>query len=260
MAAAPQQISKIAIHASHKPRAQKALEELVGRYGNCAPEDAEAIVVLGGDGSMLRALHQFAQLGKPIYGMNLGTLGFLLNTYTPDNLIERINAAKGFEIHPLQMEARDKHGQTHTEIAFNEVSLLRETHSSAKIRITVDGTVRLKEIVCDGILLSTAVGSTAYNSSAGGPIVPLNSNILPLTPISVFRPRRWPGALLHHEAEVEFEILRAPERPVSATADAKEVRDVVHVRVKESREISCNLLFDPGNHLGERIFAEQFAP
>lgn len=253
-------IKTIAIHASHKPRAQKALEELVGRYGNHDPENADAIVVLGGDGSMLRALHQFAHLKKPIYGMNLGTLGFLLNPYTPDNLYERVNAAKGFEIHPLQMEARDKNGTTHKEIAFNEVSLLRETHSSAKIKITVDGTVRLKEIVCDGILVSTAVGSTAYNSSAGGPIVPLNSNVIPLTPISVFRPRRWPGALLNHKAEIEFDILRAPERPVSATADAKEVRDVVNVRVRESREIFCTLLFDTGNHLGERIFAEQFAP
>ncbi len=252
-------IKKIALHASHKPRAQKALEELVGRYGNHAPSEADAIVVLGGDGSMLRALHQFSGLNTPIFGMNLGTLGFLLNNYSPDDLHERINKANPIKIHPLEMEAKDKNGVIHKEIAFNEVSLLRETHSSAKIKITVDGTVRLKEIVCDGILVSTAVGSTAYNSSAGGPIVPLNANVLPLTPISVFRPRRWQGALISHQAEIEFDILRAPERPVSATADAKEVRDVVHVKVRESRNVTCTLLFDPDNHLGERIFAEQFA-
>lgn len=251
---------KIALHASHKPRAQKALEELVGRYGNHKPEDADAIVVLGGDGSMLRALHQFSTFKKPLFGMNLGTLGFLLNNYKPEDLYDRVNAARGFQIHPLQMEARDKDGKIHNEIAFNEVSLLRETHSSAKIKITVDGTVRLEEVVCDGILVSTPVGSTAYNSSAGGQIIPLNANVLPLTPISVFRPRRWPGALVDHEAVIEFDVRRAPERPVSATADAKEVRDVVHVRVQESREVSCTLLFDPDNHLGERIFAEQFAP
>ncbi|MFN3700094.1 MAG: NAD kinase [Alphaproteobacteria bacterium] len=253
-------IKTIAFHASHKPRAQKALEALTGLYGNAAPEKADAIVVLGGDGSMLRALHQFAALKKPIYGMNLGTLGFLLNPYHTENIYERINAAKSVVIHPLEMEARDKNGAIYKEIAFNEVSLLRETHSSAKIKITVDGTVRLKEIVCDGILVSTPVGSTAYNSSAGGPIIPLSANILPLTPISVFRPRRWPGALLNHEAEIEFDILRAPERPVSATADAKEFRDIVHVKVRESRKIGCTLLFDPDNHLGERVFAEQFAP
>lgn len=251
---------KIAIHASHKPRAQKAYEELVRLYGNHKPEDADAIVVLGGDGSMLRALHQFSHLKKPMFGMNLGTLGFLLNDYRPDDLYERVNKANYFEIHPLKMKARDKQGNEFEEIAFNEVSLIRETHSSAKIKVSVDGKVRLEEIVCDGILVSTPVGSTAYNSSAKGPIVPLNANVLPLTPISAFRPRRWPGALLHHDAIIEFEILHAPERPVSATADAKEVRDVSYVRVRESRSISCNLLFDADNLLSERISTEQFAP
>lgn len=251
---------KLAIHASHKPRAQKALEELVGLYGNYKPEEADAIVVLGGDGSMLRALHQFRDLKKPFFGLNLGTLGFLLNEYRTDDLYERVNAAKRLDIHPLRMEATDKSGKTHEELAFNEVSLLRETHSSAKIKITVDGKVRLEEIVCDGIMVSTPVGSTAYNSSARGPIVPLDGNVLPLTPISVFRPRRWPGALIHHSAEIEFDILRAPERPVSATADAKEVRDVVNVKIHESRSISCTLLFDHDNQLSERIVTEQFTP
>lgn len=251
---------KIALHASHKPRAQKALEELVGLYGNHKPEDADAIVVLGGDGSMLRALHQFRELNKPFFGMNLGTLGFLLNKYRPDDLYERVNKANSFEIHPLKMTATNTSGKEFREIAFNEVSLIRETHSSAKIKVIVDGKVRLEEIVCDGILVSTPVGSTAYNSSAKGPIVPLNANVLPLTPISAFRPRRWPGALIPHDAIIEFEILRAPERPVSATADATEIRDVAYVKVQESRSISCTLLFDEGNLLSERIYSEQFAP
>lgn len=251
---------KLTIHASHKPRAQKALEELTSLYGNHKPEDADAIVVLGGDGSMLRALHEFRNLGKPFFGLNLGTLGFLLNEYHTDALYERVNAAKKLDIHPLRMEAKDKNGKIHKEIAFNEVSLLRETHSSAKIRITVDGKVRLDEIVCDGIMVSTPVGSTAYNSSARGPIVPLNANVLPLTPISVFRPRRWPGALIHHEANIEFDIKHAPERPVSATADATEIRDVVNVKIHESRSVSCTLLFDRDNQLSERIVTEQFTP
>ncbi|MFP4313341.1 MAG: NAD kinase [Alphaproteobacteria bacterium] len=251
---------KIAFHASHKPRAQKALEELKGLYSNTAPAEADVIVVLGGDGSMLRALHQFSNLNKPIFGMNLGTLGFLLNKYNPENLFERVNKANRFEIHPLKMSARDTHGNTHEEIAFNEVSLIRETHSSAKIKVIVDGKVRLEEVVCDGMLVSTPVGSTAYNSSARGPIVPLNANVLPLTPISVFRPRRWPGALIHHDAKIEFEIRHAPERPVSATADAKEIRDIAHVSVQEARSITCTLLFDADNLLSERIFSEQFAP
>ncbi len=251
---------KIAFHASHKPRAQKALEELTSEYGQCNPKDADVIVVLGGDGSMLRALHQFATLKKPIFGMNLGTLGFLLNDYSPKDLKARLKAANGYKIHPLRMEAKDKNGKMHSEVAFNEVSLIRETHNSAKIKISVDGQVALEQIVCDGILLSTAVGSTAYNSSAGGPIIPLDANVLPLTPISVFRPRRWPGALLSRKSEVVFEVLRPGERPVSATADAKEIRDVVSVTVRESRTITCTLMFDPDNSLGERIFAEQFAP
>lgn len=251
-------IEKIYFHASHKPRAQKALEELTGRYQTSKVDDANAIVVLGGDGSMLRALHEYAGKDIPLYGMNLGTLGFLLNEYKPDGLLERLNMAEGFDIHPLRMTVRDTRGKIHKEDAFNEVSLLRETHSSAKIRITIDGHTRIEEIVCDGIMLSTAVGSTAYNSSAGGPIIPLNANILPLTPISPFRPRRWSGALIPNTSEIIFDVLRAPERPVSVTADSKEIRDAAQVTVRESRSITCTLLFDPDNHLGERITAEQF--
>lgn len=250
---------KIAFHASKKPRAQKALEELSGVYGNAKPEESDIIVVLGGDGSMLYALHHYAQYNKPIYGMNCGTLGFLLNSYAIKNLPDRLAQAESFKIFPLQMLAKDKSGKVYEEIAFNEVSLLRETHNSARIKITIDNKVRLENMVCDGIMVSTAVGSTAYNSSAGGPIIPLNSNIMPLTPISVFRPRRWPGALISKDAEIVFDIQHAVERPVSATADSHEVRDIIQVTVREAKDKPCTLLFDQYNPLGERIFAEQFA-
>jgi NAD+ kinase len=251
---------KIAFHSHSKPRAQKALEELRSKYDSVNPEDADVIVTLGGDGSMLRALHDYAKLPIPLYGMNLGTLGFLLNTYKLEGLEERLKNAKRFEIHPLRMDAKDKHGKTHSEIAFNEVSLLRQTHSSAKLRVSVEGQTRLDELVCDGAILSTPVGSTAYNLSAGGPVIPLDANVISLTPISAFRPRRWKGALINHEHEVKFEVMRAPERPVSATADSKEIRDVIEVKVRESRSITRTLLFDPDNSLEERIFKEQFAP
>lgn len=250
---------KLSFHASRKPRAQKALEELRGIYGTCEPESAEAIVVLGGDGTMLRALHKYAHFQAPIFGMNLGTLGFLLNPYATDDLARRVEQANRFEIRPLRMEAKDKQGNTVSEIAFNEVSVLRETHNSAKMKVFVNEKERLSELVCDGILLSTPVGSTAYNSSAGGPIVPLSANVLPLTPISAFRPRRWPGALLSNRCEVRLEVLKPVERPVSATADSKEVRDILEVKIRESRSISKTILYDPDNPLEERIFQEQFA-
>jgi NAD+ kinase len=251
---------KFTFHASQKPRAQKALEELKSRYGQTPAEEADAIVVLGGDGAMLRALHSFVEIDKPIFGMNLGTLGFLLNPYRLDGLEERINQAISFQIHPLRMDVTDKAGKKYSEVAFNEVSLLRETHSSAKIKISVNGTVRLTELVCDGVMICTAVGSTAYNLSAGGSILPLDANVLALTPISAFRPRRWPGALINKDAHIDFEILRAGERPVSVTADSKEIRDIRHVSVHEARNITKTILFDPDNSLDERIFSEQFAP
>lgn len=251
---------KISFYAAkHKPRAQQALAELKGLYGNVKPEEADTICVLGGDGTMLHALHNFADYQAPIFGMNLGTLGFLLNQFNRDELIERIEKAKRFTIHPLQMIATDKDGKEHQEIAFNEVSVLRETHNSAKIKISINDTLRLSELVCDGVLVSTPVGSTAYNSSAGGPILPLSANIMPITPISAFRPRRWPGALLRNDAKVHLEILKPVERPVSVTADSKEVRDVREVVIQESPDISKTLLFDDNNTLGERIFKEQFA-
>lgn len=250
---------KIHFHASHKPKAQRALQTLLKKYKTVDAASADVIVVLGGDGSMLRALHTFINRKAPIYGMNLGTLGFLLNEYEPDMLRERIKKARSIVIHPLIMEALDNKGKVHAEVAFNEVSLLRETHSSAKIRILVNDEPRIEELVCDGVLLSTPVGSTAYNQSAGGPILPLDANVLALTPISAFRPRRWPGALLNNKSKVSFEITKADERPVSATADSKEVRNVHEVRVKQSRSISRTILYDIDNTLEERVFMEQFA-
>ncbi len=249
---------KLGFFAGRKPRAQKALEELKSTYGAVEPEEADTIVVLGGDGTMLRALHAFADYQAPLYGMNLGTLGFLLNPHKKDDLEERIQNAKRFTIHPLIMKALDNEGNQHEELAFNEVSLLRETHNSAKIKVHVNDEVRLKELVCDGVMVSTAVGSTAYNSSAGGPILPLQANIIAMTPISAFRPRRWPGALLKNNSKIKFEITKAIERPVSVTADSKEVRDVKEVSICESKKISKSLLFDPENPLQERIFKEQF--
>jgi NAD+ kinase len=251
---------KIAFFASQKPRAQKALEEMKSRYDNVKADKADAFVVLGGDGTMLRALHEFSAYDAPVFGMNLGTLGFLLNSYRLDDLYSRIQKANRFKIHPLRMDATDKKGKAHSEIAFNEVSLLRERHNSAKIRILVDGKERIPELVCDGIMVSTPVGSTAYNSSAGGPIVPLTANIFSMTPISAFRPRRWPGALVRNDCEIKFEVLKAVERPVSATADSKEVRDVKEVLIREDRSIAMTILYDPDNPLEERIFQEQFAP
>jgi NAD+ kinase len=245
--------------AKHKPRAQQALAELKGLYGHVEPEKADIICVLGGDGTMLHALHDFADYQAPIFGMNLGTLGFLLNSYQREDLLKRIEKAKRFTIHPLEMEAIDKDGEKHKLVAFNEVSVLRETHNSAKIKIIINDIVRLKELVCDGVMVSTPVGSTAYNSSAGGPILPLSANILPITPISVFRPRHWPGALVRNDKKIKFEIINPVERPVSVTADSKEVRDIREVTIQEAADVTKTLLFDDENTLGDRIFKEQFA-
>ncbi|MGQ0526470.1 MAG: NAD kinase [Alphaproteobacteria bacterium] len=250
---------KLAFHASKKPRAQKALEELKSLYKSVDPENADVIVTLGGDGTILRALHTFIDYKAQMFGMNLGTLGFLLNAYKPDDLKTRIEKAQKFIIHPLRMEAIDQDSNRHSELAFNEVSLLRETHSSAKIKVYINDTVRIPELVCDGVMLSTALGSTAYNSSAGGPILPLSANVLALTPISVFRPRRWPGALVHNRSVLKFEVLKAVERQVSVAADSKEVRNVKEVTVREARRISKTILFDPESPLEERIVREQFA-
>ncbi len=252
-------MTKIAFHASIKPRAQKALEEMRSLYDHVEPEKADVIVVLGGDGSMLRALHHFEKRDTPLFGLNLGTLGFLLNSYDRDGLMERIKNATSVVIHPLEMKATDNLGKEHSSVAYNEVSLFRETHNSAKIQISVNGTQRIEELICDGVMVSTPMGSTAYNSSAGGPIVPLDANVLPLTPISPFRPRGWKGALIDNDCEVSFSIRKPAERPVSATADAFEVRNIREATVRQSKTISKTLLFDAKDPLQERVFKEQFA-
>jgi len=249
---------KICFFASHKLRAQKALEEMKSQYGHCDADEADVIVVLGGDGTMLHALHATTTSKAPIFGINYGTLGFLLNPQKGGDLLERIENSSRTYIRPLRMEAKDRKGRVHKSLAYNEVSIIRETHNSAKIKIFVNDKVRITELVCDGILVATPVGSTAYNSSAGGPIIPLEANLLPLTPISPFRPRRWGGALLHSKDKVRFEIMKGLERPVSATADSNEVRDVMEVKVREAGKIKQTLLFDTQDLLKEKIFREQF--
>ena len=228
------------------------------RYGDAGKDKAEIIVALGGDGFMLQTLHAFLDHGRPIYGMNFGSIGFLMNEFREGDLLERLAAAEPAKVHPLRMTAATrKDGLVHA-LAFNEVSLLRETRQAAKLRILVDGKVRIPELICDGILISTPAGSTAYNLSAHGPILPIDADLLPLTPISAFRPRRWRGALLPHRARTRFEIMEAEKRPVSAVADDKEVRDVRAVDVAEDRSITMTMLFDQGHSLDERILAEQF--
>ena len=254
--AAPQ---RLAFLASDRPEAQAALKVLAARYGDAPEQEADALVALGGDGFMLETLHRRLASQTPVYGMNRGSIGFLLNEYAEDNLLERIATAEKAEIHPLVMRVRDTRGATHEALAINEVSLFRQTFQSAKLRIRIDGTVRMAELICDGVLISTPAGSTAYNLSAHGPIVPLSAQVLALTPISAFRPRRWRGALLSHKAQVTFEVLETDKRPVSAVADNVEVRDVAEVNVSEDRSISLRLLFDAGRSLEERVLAEQFA-
>lgn len=233
-----------------------ALEKLRARYGD-AGEDASVIVALGGDGFMLQTLHHFLGRDVPIYGMNFGSIGFLMNEYREDGLPERLEAATPARIHPLLMRAVS-HGEQTEALAFNDVSLLRQTRQTAKLRIRVDGKVRLNELICDGILTSTPAGSTAYNLSAHGPILPIESALLAMTPLSAFRPRRWRGALLPHRAKISIDILEPAKRPVSATADSFEVRDVTQVEIAEDRSTSMTMLFDADRSLEERILAEQF--
>lgn len=252
-------LTRLAFVASDRPEAQEAKAALAARYGDASIADAQAIVALGGDGFMLETLHDNLNDGKPIYGMNRGSVGFLMNEYSEDGLLDRINAAERAVIHPLSMMAVDAQRRQHKALAINEVSLLRQTRQTAKLRISIDGKVRLGELSCDGALVATPAGSTAYNLSAHGPIIPLDAKVLALTPISAFRPRRWRGALLAHTARVTFEILEADKRPVSAVADNFEVRDVLEVHIAENRDISLHMLFDAGRSLEERVLAEQFS-
>jgi NAD+ kinase len=260
MANIARKFEKIAFVASDVPDARDALARLAKAYGNAEPKGADAIVALGGDGLMLQTLHRYMNDRIPIYGMNRGSVGFLMNEYAEDDLTGRLARAEVNRIHPLSMRALDARGAVHESLAINEVSLFRQTYQAAKIRISIDGTVRLEELNADGVLVATPAGSTAYNLSAHGPILPIGSGVLALTPISAFRPRRWRGAILPHDAEVVFDILEPEKRPVSAVADYTEVRDVVQVMVREDRSRSLHLLFDPEHNLEERILKEQFLP
>ncbi|HUN44817.1 MAG TPA: NAD kinase [Acetobacteraceae bacterium] len=249
---------RIAFCSATTPLATDACNQLVARYGDCPLAQANVVVTLGGDGSMLETLHRVLERHIPVYGMNCGSVGFLMNSFAEENLPERLTRAQATDLHPLRMRATTRSGEEQVALAFNEVSLLRQMRQSAKIRIIVDGTVRLAELTCDGVLISTPAGSTAYNLSAHGPIVPLSANLLPLTPISAFRPRRWRGALLPSTAQVLFEVLEADKRPTAAVADFTEVRDVAVVAVQEDRSVTVTVLFDPDRGLSERIIAEQF--
>lgn len=250
--------SKIAFLASDSEIAQEALVKLGAAYGAVPLDEAGVIVALGGDGFMLQTLHQYMMVSTPIYGMNQGTVGFLMNEYREDGLPERLAEAQSARLHPLRMRAVTVAGSRHEALAINEVALLRQTRQSAKLRISIDGTVRVPELVCDGALVATPAGSTAYNLSAHGPVLPLSAGALALTPISAFRPRRWRGALLDRSAMVKIDVLETAKRPVSATADFDEVRDVASVEIAEAPEISLDLLFDAGHGLEERILNEQF--
>ena len=249
---------KIHFTASDSPESQAARAQLAERYGDAGPNDADIVVALGGDGFMLQTLHAFLGRHVPIYGMNFGSVGFLMNEYREDNLVERLDAAEPARVHPLLMSAHTAQGNEAKALAFNEVSLLRQTRQAAKLRIVLDGKARLDELICDGILVSTPAGSTAYNLSAHGPILPIDSKLLAITPLSAFRPRRWRGALLPHQTKVRFDIFEPEKRPVSAVADNYEVRDVVRVDVAEDRNTAVTMLFDAGHSLDERILAEQF--
>lgn len=249
---------RIAFLASDAPVAQTARAALVGRYGNVAPRDAEVIVALGGDGYMLRTLHGTQHLDVPVYGMNRGTIGFLMNEYSESDLLDRLAAAEEEIINPLSMTAMDQSGQVHKALAINEVSLLRAGPQAAKLKITVDGRVRLAELVCDGALLSTPAGSTAYNYSAHGPILPIGSDVLALTAIAAFRPRRWRGALLPKTAQVRFDVVDADKRPVMADADSTSIPDIDWVEIRSEPAIRHRILFDPGHGLEERLISEQF--
>jgi NAD+ kinase len=249
---------KIAFFTAGTDEACQALSVIEPQFHSVPLDQAEALIALGGDGTLLEALHAAYIHRKPVYGMNCGSVGFLMNPFHPDNLQVRLQKAQAVSIHPLVMTATDRSGKKHQATGFNEVSLLRQTRQAAKLKIHAGSVERLPELVCDGILLSTPAGSTAYNLSAHGPILPLSANVLALTPISAFRPRRWRGALLPAHLSVNIDVLESDKRPVSATADFTEIRDVTHVEIVQSSNMSATILFDPDHNLEERILKEQF--
>ncbi len=258
MSRLPTRFDRIAFVASPTAEAEAAREALERRYGNVAPDAADVIVALGGDGLMLRTLHKFMTSGKPIYGMHRGTVGFLMNEYREDVLQERLAAAETTLIHPLVMHAVDSIGRVHEYRAINEVSLFRQIYQAARLQVLIDGKERLSELVADGLMVATPAGSTAYNLSAQGPIIPIGAPLLALTPISPFRPRRWRGALLPDSALVTIKVLEPDRRPIAAVADHDEVRSVRRVDVRMDRDVSMHMMFDPGHNLDERILREQF--
>jgi len=252
--------NSVAFVASQSDEAQAAERRLKDRYAHTTPEEADIVVALGGDGFMLETLHRHLHRSAPIFGMNLGTVGFLMNDYDEDGLLERLQRAEPITLKPLRITATDVHGRTHGALAINEVSLLRQTRLAAKLRILVDDVERMPEMICDGVLLATPAGSTAYNVSVNGPILPLGAGVLALTPISAFRPRQWRGAILPQQCTVTFDVMDAEKRPVSAVADDAEVRDVARVLIHADEEAAPVLLFDPEHNLEERIIKEQFLP
>jgi NAD+ kinase len=245
------------ISATTRP-ASDARAELVARYGDARPDDADVIVALGGDGHMLQMLHGSMLSGKPIYGMNRGSVGFMMNAYAVDGLVARIAAAKPETIHPLEMTALDAGGRVYRAMAFNEVSMLRQSFQAAKLEVAIDAKVRLSELVCDGVMVATPIGSTAYNLSAHGPILPVDAPLLALTPVSPFRPRRWRGAILPNRSRVVFSVLEPDKRPVNAVADHTEVKSVQRVEILLRKDVSARILFDDTHPWEERILTEQF--
>ena len=258
--ATPIDIGRIAFVAAQTPVARAARERLMARFGQTSVAESDVVVALGGDGLMLETLHNCLHWQKPIFGMNCGSIGFLLNEFREDDLMDRLNVSATVELHPLRMIASMVDGSEHQGLAINEVSLFRQTRQAAKLRICVDGVERLTELICDGVMVATPAGSTAYNLSVNGPIIPLGADLLALTPISAFRPRRWRGALLPHEVTIRLDALEIEKRPISATADYTEIRDISRVEIFEDRSVSLTLLFDPEHNLEERIIKEQFLP
>ncbi|GES46228.1 NAD kinase [Rhizobium dioscoreae] len=255
----PRNLQSVCFLASTAPEAQAAQEELIRLYGQAPQENADIVVALGGDGFMLQTLHKTMNTGKRVYGMNRGSIGFLMNDYRTDGLAERIEAAVENAFHPLQMTTRNADGSSCVALAINEVSLFRQSYQTAKLKVEIDGRVRLPELICDGLMVTTPAGSTAYNLSAHGPILPLEAPLLAMTPVSAFRPRRWRGALLPNKVTVDITVLEAEKRPVNAAADNTEVKSVLGIQIRQSEDTTARILSDPDRSWSDRILAEQFS-